>query len=168
MRKKMMMFLFIALMGAGTCAQAQSRDKMAERLKAYSEKMTKSLAKDLDLDEETEKWFIDLYQEYQDTLLTTRGPQRLSDKQLKKMSDDEATQVVEDIFQAGEKKVALQRAYYARFKEKLNAKQLVKVFSPNPRNFMMANPGSMNRMRSYPGGGAGGFGGGMGGFGNGF
>ena len=166
MKKKILMFLLVSLVGAGSYVQAQDRDQINERIKAYSEKMTKNLAKELDLDKETEKWFVDLYQEYQDTLRAVRGPQRINEKVLKKMSDEQATQMVEDIFTLSEYRVALQRAYYVRFKEKLNAKQLVKIFLPNPRSFMMGNPG-MSRSRNYPGGGSSRFGG-MSGFGEDF
>lgn len=159
MKKKVMMFLLIALLGIGNLAQAQNRSKMSERLKAYSEKMTKDLAKEMDLDEETEKWFVDLYQEYQDTLRATRFPQRIDDKLLQKMSDEEANQMIEDMFTLSEYRVALQRAYYLRFKEKLNAKQMVKVFIPNPKNFMRSHPNMNQMMRNYPSGSMGKFGG---------
>ena len=152
-----MMFILATVIGAGNYAQAQS-DKTTERLKAYSEKITKSIAKDLDLDKETEQWFINLYQEYQDTLLTTRVPMRMDERKLKKLSDEEATQLVEEIFAKNEKKAALQRAYYDRFKEKLSAKQLLKVFLPNARNMMQAIPGMSRMMQGHPGG-MGGYGG---------
>ena len=51
MKKKMLMFVLAVLLGAGSLAQAQDRAQINERLKAYSEKMTKNLAKELDLEE---------------------------------------------------------------------------------------------------------------------
>ncbi len=153
MKKKLTSFLFIALLGAGMCAQAQNlrinRGEMNQR-------RAEALIKEMKLDEATKTWFMPLFKEYSDTLrnLNRKYRQPKLGKENAEISEMEAARTIENSFKKAEAEVALKRAYYARFKEKLTDVQLLKVFTGD-NNFRQNFGNSRQRMggpRQLPGG----------------
>ena len=51
-------------------------------------------------------------------------------KEIKEMTDDDALAAVEKMFASQERVLAVKRAYYERFKEKLTPQQLFRLFRP--------------------------------------
>ena len=51
-------------------------------------------------------------------------------REIKEMTDDEALEAVEKMFASQERALAVKRAYYERFKEKLTPQQLFRLFRP--------------------------------------
>ena len=161
--KKFLTLALVALMATTAMAQNE-QDERGERRgrKEMSERFVKALAKQLKLDDATTNWFTPLFQEYQDTLQAVRRGNRADEKRVKKMSDAEVKDLIQTSFDKEEKVVALKRAYYAKFAEKLTAQQLYQVFNPQMNR---QNLGNNNRQQGggfrggFPGGGPGGFGG---------
>lgn len=176
MKKIILVMLAALVMGSGMSAQAQDDKKEKKQKKDRTEMLQKRasrLASELKLDDETTAWFTPLYVEYQDTLQAInrpKMPKKDGEKKSKKteLSDLEAYQLVEDVFAKSEKRVALQREYYKKFKEKLTAKQLVTIFvHENGRPQGQRPQGQHPQMQGggmqggFPGGPDGGFGGGF-------
>lgn len=87
----------------------------------------------MSLDETTANWFVPLYKEYNDALMAVRKEAMPSkDKKIDELSDEDAEQMILDAFASEEKQLAVKRAYYERFKERLTMQQLVKVFAMQP------------------------------------
>lgn len=121
-----MSFLLLALVTIGANAQAQQRKNQPN---GSGDRRAETLARSLQLDETAKAWFVPLYKEYQDTLKAVKPSQR-TDKLPKAQTEEECGQQIEKMFEAAEKEVALKRAYFARFKEKLSNKQILQIFSP--------------------------------------
>ncbi len=143
------------------CAGAERRRRRLGPPPGPCGKMAKQLAKQMDLDDSTADWFIPLYVEYSDTLRAVRTSP-LRSREVDEVSDAEALEAVEAMFAASEREVALKRAYYARFKEKLTGQQVLRVFMPaSPKRQSDGNrrPGGFGGPGGFPGGfgGPGGF-----------
>lgn len=177
--KRTMIALLVALtLGSGMSVSA--RDKKTNNAaptdrKEMSTRMATRKATELKLDDNTQAWFIPLYAEYQDTLRSVKhlgmpakqGKDEKADSKTKdsnKLTDAEALQRIETIFDNEEKEIALKRAYFARFKEKLTPQQLLSIFGQQARPAMpqgFRRQGSNRQMPGMPGNGMnmGGFGG---------
>ena len=135
-------------------AQAQRPAYNAEQHKQRLEKRAFDQAKQMDLDDATTLWFSNLYVEYQTELRRIRQEARqamptppkgnkdnadstddldLKDKEMKKLSDEEAEKIIETRFKMEAQELATKQEYYKRFREKLSPKQLVRIFSPAPK-----------------------------------
>ena len=122
--KKIMTLLLLMTFSMGTVlAQEFNSEKAAERL----EKMTERKVKELKLDDETTVWFKPLYQEYQLALLVV-GQKYNVDK--KELDDAETLEAIVNSFSRTEEEVAVKRAYFLKFQEKLTPKQLQSIFMP--------------------------------------
>lgn len=134
--------------GRGGEGDGQSRrQEMVQR-------QAESLVDRMSLDDTTAAWFVPLYVEYNEALVKVRMEAMPSkDKAIDALSDEDAEQLVEDVFASEEKAVQVKRDYYERFKQRLTAQQLVKVFT--------FQPGGQRGQRGQGGheGGRGGFGG---------
>ena len=74
------------------------------------------------------------------------------------MTDDEALAAVEKMFASQERVLAVKRAYYERFKEKLTPQQLFRLFRPkNERRRAAQGPGQFGPGMPPPPGMGGGF-----------
>lgn len=175
MKKFITMVMAAFILGSSMTAAAQDDKKDKKQKKDKTEMLNKRatrVANDLKLDDKTTAWFIPLYVEYQDTLQAVNRPQMPKpdgEKKAKKaeLSDDEALKLIEDNFAKSEKRTALQREYFKKFKEKLTPKQLVSIFvrgneHPNMQRGNNQQRGNMQG-QGMPGGfppqGGGGFGG---------
>ena len=129
--RKSMILLFALWMSIGMSAQTQQGNNREERRKNASERLAKHMAKELELNDEMTAWFVPLYKEYQDTLRATRMD-RFEIQNQEGLSDEQAEKLVEISFAIDEMRIALKRQYHQRFKEKLSAKQLYKIFMERP------------------------------------
>lgn len=119
------------------------------------QRQAESLVDRMSLDDTTAAWFVPLFVEYNEAMAKVRKEAMPSkDKAIDALSDEDAEQLIEDAFASEEKVVQVKRDYYERFKQRLTAQQLVKVFT--------FQPGSQRGQRGQQGsqqGGRGGFGG---------
>ena len=121
-------------------AQRPSQEDMQARRAQMVEQQAERLAKDLDLKGDQKTSFVDTYKAYQNELMAAvqgqRGQQRQEGQQeKKKLSDEEAQKQLDEYFARQEAQIAQQqkrleveRKYYAEFKKTLTPQQLVKVF----------------------------------------
>lgn len=163
--KKSLFILLLAFCSVTLGANAQRHhgsmgdgDRSMQR-REMVKRQAAALSQRMELDNITAAWFEPLYIEYSDSLAAIRAttfPER--DKKIDALSDLEAEQLILDKFSGEEQVVAVKRAFYARFKERLTPQQLVRIFAQQPGQ----RPGGQQN-----GGPRGGFGGpeGPGGFG---
>lgn len=87
----------------------------------------------MSLDDTTAAWFVPLFVEYSEAVMNARKEAMPSkDKAIDALSDEDAEKLIEDAFASEEKVVQVKRDYYERFKQRLTAQQLVKVFTMQP------------------------------------
>ncbi len=132
------------------------------------ERMAENLAKSMDLKDDAETKFIELYKNYQtEKMNITRdlnGDKKVDDSDkapnFKKLSDEEAQKYIDAYFANEQAQLELDKTYYAKFKEILTPSQCARVFVS--KRGMPNNRTNMNRNRPNRNSG---FGGPMGGFG---
>lgn len=137
--KKTLLILLVAFSCAALSVSAQRRhgtmgdgDRSAQR-REMVKRQAATLSERMELDATTAAWFEPLYIEYSDSLFAIRAttfPER--DKKIDQLSDLDAEQLILDKFSGEEKTVAVKRAFYARFKERLTPQQLVRIFTQQP------------------------------------
>ena len=147
MRQKVFSLLLCAMLGTGF-AIAQGRNDDPQRRQRQMEHEALDIAKDLKLDDPTTLWFSNLYVEYRTELdrireearrdmprperrrdnSQTDEPGQMSEKDMKKLSDEDAEKLIQGTFDRTEKELKLKRDYYPRFREKLQPSQLVQIF----------------------------------------
>lgn len=134
--KKALFTLLVALFATTALAQSEQRENPAARRTEMIQKRAAQLVKAMRLTDEDESWFTELYTEYQDSLYALRQalrpqsqPEEVNGmKDMKKISDEEASQMILNQFTMEEQQVAVKRAYYEQFKNRLTPKQLMLVF----------------------------------------
>lgn len=171
--KKIVFAVVLALVATAAAGQNNGENPAARRAE-MTQKRAAQLVKIMHLTDEDETWFTQLYTEYQDSLRALRAalrpegqPEEVNGmKEIKKLTDEEAQKMVANQFTMEEKQVAVKRAYYERFSQRLTPKQLVVVFmSPAMGNRQRdgQQPQQGGRYPGMPGmpmgGGFGGFGG---------
>jgi len=120
-------------------AQRPSQEEMQARRAQMVEQQAERLAKDLDLKGDQKTSFVATYKTYQNELMATmqgqRGQRQEGQQEKKKLSDEEAHKQLDEYFARQESQIAQQqkrleveRKYYAEFKNTLTPQQLVKVF----------------------------------------
>lgn len=158
MKRNIFLLLFALTMGISASAQQDSdaNDRRKSQTERFERRATR-MADNLKLDDKTQAWFVPLYAEYQQELSEANrigrpAPQapaatdRQADKkdgkdkkdkkskkadksrQMKQMTDAEALSFIEGGFDRAEKRVAIQRSYFAKMKSKLTPQQLLTVF----------------------------------------
>ncbi len=154
MKKTMIAMAMLATVSLSAGAQEQrqrmSDEEMASRRAEMVQKQAEKLAKDLDLKDDAKTQFIATYSEYQEALMNARmsgrdenrenASEERGEKKSKEMTDEEATQRIEESFARQEAQIAqsqkaleVSREYYAKFKETLTPQQLFKVFGQQQR-----------------------------------
>lgn len=174
----------IVSISASAQPQHMSREEMqshrAERIQQQADK----LAKDFELKGDEKDQFVSLYTDYQKALQEAQARPRnksvkpenqkgdkkekgdkkdqKGEKKVKELTDEEATQKIEELLtrQAeqiaqSQKRLEVNREYYAKFKQVLKPQQILKVLNQQQQQGQM-------RMGGQPGG-RGGFGGPQGG-----
>lgn len=110
--------------------QGGPNEPSEEQRQEMVERQVASLVERMSLDDITAAWFVPLFKEYGEALMTVRKaaiPEK--DKSIDGLSDDDAEAMILNVFTSEEKTVAVKREYYARFKERLTPQQLLKVFA---------------------------------------
>lgn len=166
MKKTLFLIMLLLCTSLTVSAEKKKGERSNEDREAQRKEMVlrqaNSLAERMNLDGTTAEWFVPLYQEYSQALQDVRKdamPDK--DKKIDELSDLDAEQMILDNFKAEEQQVAVKRAYYNRFKERLTAQQLVKVFTMVPGEGRGNRKGNANGDRGgFPGGPGGGFPGG--------
>lgn len=151
MKRTATIFLF-AVAALTMSAQEQGTDRNG-RAGERIERMAREQAKQLQLTGDDATWFTNLFVEYQTELRKVRQaamkdmphpkkgkkkddamngeePQ-LKDKEMKKLTDEEADKLILAGFDRTEKELAVKRAFYPRFREKIPANKLLRLFVNN-------------------------------------
>lgn len=131
---KKIIFAFM-LAFVATAVFAQNEDRAARRAEMV-QKRAAQLVKSMKITDEDEAWFTGLYTEYQDSLMSLRNalrpegqPEEVNGmKEMKKFTDEQIQQMIANQFAMEEQQVAVKRAYYQKFAERLTPKQLMMVF----------------------------------------
>lgn len=166
--KKTLLTLLLAAFATAAFAQSEQREDPAARRAEMTQKRAAALIKTMRLTDEDEAWFTQLYTEYQDTLNALRAalrPKRQPEevnamKDMKKLSDEEVSQMILNQFTMEEQQVAVKRAYYEKFSTRLTPKQMMLLFmSPAMGGQRQQQGQQQDGMRRGWGGPGGGFGG---------
>lgn len=130
-------------------APAQKRAKQRPTPEQMMDMHVKMMEKKLVMDDATAAKFTPLYKEYLQAMKDCRPA---VNKELKKaeLTDAEIEKAIQDRFDARQKALDVQKKYFKKFKEVLNAKQLEKVFQ---QPFMGGDmkPGMHDRKMMKPG-----------------
>ena len=158
---KKILILFAAVL-IGLSANAQGRGGNGGRggdPRQGMQRMAEHLAKEMKLDDATKGWFVSLYVEYRDTLMSLQRSQRMSEKEIQKLDDAAVTTLINESIARDEQVAALKRAYLAKFREKLTEKQVYKVMGAGmrPRGGDQGRQRQGNRQGDFQGEGPGGF-----------
>ncbi len=149
MRKSMIVMATLAIVSVGMSAQEQpqrmSEEEMASRRAEMVQKQAERMAKAIDLKDDAKTQIVADNNKYMEALMGARTGNRdgnrenareeRGEKKNKELTDEEATQRVEESFARQEEQIAqsqkaleISREYYAKFKETLTPQQLLKVF----------------------------------------
>ena len=172
--------LVLALAFAVTASAQNGNESRRERMNNISlaeinNRMASRLAKQMKLDDETEQKFTALYLDYQNArhnAVNPRGGDQEGAEQstnFDRLSDEEATELIQKNFDRQEKQLAVDREYLPKFLEIITPAQAAQVFivrGNNRQGGQRNGNGGGNRGNGPRGGGfgGGGFGGGFGGF----
>lgn len=121
----------------GLCAQTADKKARKNRNTNPTERLQQQatrMADELKLDDQTQAWFVPLYVEFQDTLQAVARAARPVDangkaKQKKELTDAESLVLLANTFDKEERTLAIRRAYFAKFKDRLTPQQLVTIFT---------------------------------------
>ncbi len=127
---------------------AQRRVKQKPTPEQMMDRHVKMMEKKLVMDDETAAKFTPLYKEYLQAMKDCR-PAVCKKENKAEMTDAEIEKAIQDRFDARQKALDVQKKYFKKFKEVLNAKQLQKVFQ-QPCMMGKMKPGMKNHrmMRS--------------------
>ena len=136
---------------------AQKHAKQRPTPEQMMDRHVKMMEKKLVMDDATAAKFTPLYKEYLQAMKDCR-PAVNKDVKKAEMTDAEIEKAIQDRFDARQKALDVQKKYFKKFKEVLNAKQLQKVFQQpcmygkmklDMRDYKMMKrgdkPGCMNR-----------------------
>ncbi|MCD8266065.1 MAG: hypothetical protein LUC33_02815 [Prevotellaceae bacterium] len=153
MKKTILGMALVALVSVSASAQEQrqrlSDEEIAAKRAEMVQKQADKLAKDMSLSDDAKTQFVALYTEYQEALAAAREQNRgeqpeqagdRSEKKQKELTDEEATERIQQQFARQEAQIAqsqaaldVQKQYYAKFQETLTPQQLLKVFAQQQR-----------------------------------
>lgn len=141
------------------------RQKMnrAEMIQRQSERLVKELEIADDKADAFKVLYID-YQTARQNAVNPKGEEEQEQVDMKKLTDVQATDLVQKQFQAQEAQLKVDREYYAKFLTLLTPVQAAKIFLPQQRNFGQGQRGQGQRGQRGGGGRQGGnndFGGGF-------
>ena len=176
--KKILIMMAMALVCAGQVNAQRERMNPEDMAKARGEMVKQNaerLAKDFDLKDDAKTAFIEKYTQYQEELFGemrqqgNRGEAQQGErKKTTEMSDEELEKMIKSYFERQEKQIEgmqkrleVQKKYYAEFSKTLSPKQLIKIFGQQrPQNRQGQGQGQRGGFGGRGGmGGPGGFGG---------
>ena len=169
MKKFLITALALVLVSAVAMAQNNRNRQRTNPAEMYAN-MADNMAKQLKLKKEKAETFKLLYVDYQNARRAAQGAAGDFTAELpdvKKMTDDEANQLIQEQFESQAKQLAVDKQFLPQFLEILTPVEAAQVFVPRLSMGSMMGGNMGNRMRGMGGGrmGGGGFGGG--GFGGG-
>lgn len=138
-------------------APAQRRAKQKPTPEQMMDQHVKMMEKKLVMDDATAAKFTPLYKEYLQAMKDCR-PAVNKDVKKAEMTDAEIEKAIQDRFDARQKALDVQKKYFKKFKEVLNAKQLQKVFQqpcmdgkmkPDMRNHKMIKRGDNQKCTKH-------------------
>lgn len=138
-------------------APAQRRAKQKPTPEQMMDRHVKMMEKKLVMDDATAAKFTPLYKEYLQAMKDCR-PAVNKDVKKAEMTDAEIEKAIQDRFDARQKALDVQKKYFKKFKEVLNAKQLQKVFQqpcmdgkmkPDMRNHKMIKRGDNQKCMKH-------------------
>jgi hypothetical protein len=175
MKAKMMIAACIMLFATTSVMNAQDNNgggRQRQRMNP-TEMYTRTaerLAKQFKLDEDKTNSFKVLYLDYQTARMNAANPkgENNNDERIdvEKMTDEQATELVQKRFQAQEAQLAVDKEYYTKFLDILTPVQAAQIFVQRGnalRGMMGGMQGGGNRGGGRPGGFGGGGNGGFGG-----
>lgn len=145
MKKIIMMTALVALASLSAVAQRPSREEMQQRRAEMVQQQAEKFAKDFALKGDEKDNFVAIYKAFQDELQALqqqerqrggRDGERAGEGKKKDLTAEQATKQVEDYFARQEQQIArqlqrlaIEKDYYAKFKETLTPQQLAKIFT---------------------------------------
>lgn len=124
--RKLMVAVCFALLAGGT-VQAQNGSE-APRRGWNPEMVAKRMSERLMLGEEASAKFIPLYQEYMQKLAECRMPRRQGGQEAAQ-TDEAIDERIQQMFDAQEKRLKVQKDYYGKFKEVLTMRQVEQLYN---------------------------------------
>ncbi|MBR2154628.1 MAG: hypothetical protein IJ901_08465 [Bacteroidaceae bacterium] len=176
MKTKMMIAACVMLFATTSVMNAQDNNGGRQRQRMNPTEMytrtAERLAKQMKLDDDKTNSFKVLYLDYQTARTNAANPKGENTENervdMEKMTNEQATELVQKRFQAQEAQLAVDKEYYTKFLEILTPVQAAQIFIQRGGNFRgMAGmmPGGAGRGMGGGRGGNGGRSGGNGGFG---
>lgn len=142
MKKTLIAMTLMAMTTMTAMAQRPSREDMQQRRTEMAGKQAERLAKDFELKDDAKTQFIATYKAYRAELQAAQPErQRMENRdgqevKTKKMTDEEAQKKVDEYFARQEqqisnqqKRLEVEKKFYAEFKKMLTPQQLAKVFT---------------------------------------
>ncbi len=167
MKKLLITALALVLVSAVAMAQNNRRNQRMNPAEMYTN-MAENLAKQLKLKKEKAETFKLLYVDYQNARRAAQGAAgdfTAEAPDVKKMTDEEANQLIQEQFASQEKQLAVDKEFLPKFLEIITPVEAAQVFVPRLSMGSMMGGNMGNMMRGMGGAGrmGGGFGGGFGG-----
>ncbi len=165
-----LVLLTTTLASAQNDDQRQDRRQRMDRTEILNRQATR-LAKDMKLDDEKKDKFVVLYMDYQSArfnVINPNGGDQESSEQrvdMDKLTDAQATDLINKRFERTEKQLAVDKEYYKKFSEFLTPVQVAKIFLPQRGGMRGGQQNGGPRGGGFGGPRGGGFGGPGGGFG---
>ncbi len=131
MNRKILLIILAVILGVGTvCAQGKGKKSREEMRKEFREFKIKFIAQEIDLQEDKQKQFAEVYDQMCDERMKifeqTRKLERKINKESNATEEDYAS-VSRAITEAKEKDAAIEKKYDAKFSTFLSSKQIFKM-----------------------------------------
>lgn len=127
--KKIIVAVAVACMAVATSAAQESKGETNQPAPAQrTEQRAQAMAGRMMLDDAARAKFVPLYQEYMEELQAARKAKADGAKRASGLTDREIEESIEADFDARQKRLDVEKAYYKKFKAVLNARQLRQLF----------------------------------------
>lgn len=131
MNKKILLIILAMTLGIGTlCAQEKSKKSREEMRKEFREFKIKFIAQEIDLKEDQQKQFAELYDQMSNERMKIFEQTRRLERKVKKESnatEEDYASVSRAITEAKEMDAAIEKKYDAKFSTFLSSKQIFKM-----------------------------------------
>ncbi len=131
MNRKILLIILTMVLGIGTlCAQEKAKKSREEMRKEFREFKIKFIAQEIDLQEDQQKQFAELYDQMCDERMKIFEQTRRLERKVKKESnatEEDYASVSRALTEAKEKDAAIEKKYDAKFSTFLSSKQIFKM-----------------------------------------
>lgn len=131
MNRKILLIILAMVLGIGTlCAQEKVKKSREEMRKEFREFKIKFIAQEIDLQEDQQKQFAELYDQMCDERMKIFEQTRRLERKVKKDSnatEEDYASVSRALTEAKEKDAAIEKKYDAKFSTFLSSKQIFKM-----------------------------------------